>query len=118
MKEYSCSNEQYYIDAKELYDELGRCIESGGAFGVVAETLGVVKQRILSFPRADVAPIIHAHWIKVEKYPPFYKCSNCNVWVKPRSFFIQLFSFCPNCGAIMDEKERYPQVHATTEDDE
>lgn len=29
----------------------------------------------------DFAPVVHAHWIKVEKYPPFYKCSNCNVWV-------------------------------------
>ena len=49
---------------------------------------------------ADVAPVIHAHWIR---YPDcgVTKCSNCG-WSIEECWDSD---YCPNCGAQMDEKE-------------
>ena len=57
---------------------------------------------------ADVAPIVHAHWIKVqwvkdETYQEggwwISRCSNCIIPYNEQK------RYCPNCGARMDEKE-------------
>ena len=47
---------------------------------------------------ADVAPVIHAHWIR---YPDcgVTKCSNCG-WSIEECWDSD---YCPNCGAKMDE---------------
>ena len=49
---------------------------------------------------ADVAPVIHAHWIR---YPDcgVTKCSNCG-WSIEECWDSD---YCPHCGAQMDEKE-------------
>ena len=51
---------------------------------------------------ADVAPIVHGHWILVN--PPvslidWEECSVCGY----ENFYFSRFKFCPNCGAKMDE---------------
>ena len=55
---------------------------------------------ILKIQPADVAPVIHAHWIR---YPDcgVTKCSNCG-WSIEECWDSD---YCPHCGAKMDEKE-------------
>ena len=57
-------------------------------------------QSISDMPAADVAPVIHAHWIR---YPDcgVTKCSNCG-WSIEECWDSD---YCPHCGAKMDEKE-------------
>ena len=60
---------------------------------------------ILAIPAADVVPVRHGRWIKVDD-GIYYKmeCSECgerplrNRWVDD----YDLSRYCPNCGARMD----------------
>lgn len=69
------------------------------------DTMGVLAL-IDRQPAADVAPVIHAHWVwgETERDRPF--CSNClddAFWDNDHGFVTE--SFCPNCGAEMGESE-------------
>lgn len=58
-------------------------------------------------PSADVAPVVHAHWIDADQFDPFYlhgMCSNCRY----EQSISDSLRYCPNCGARMDEKEDEP----------
>ena len=49
---------------------------------------------------ADVAPVIHAHWVwNGFVYDTPWQCSNCG------KFHAESSSYCPECGAKMDESE-------------
>ena len=64
------------------------------------------EERILELPKADVEPVRHGKWIKVDEQPYFRKhfhlmcCSVCH-----RKGY-KSWNYCPNCGAKMDEKEQ------------
>ena len=58
-------------------------------------------------PPADVAPVVHGHWIEQEdgNLDTYYTCSSCK-----EDFDLiagtpceNLYNYCPNCGAKMDE---------------
>ena len=63
-------------------------------------------------PDADVAPVVHAHW---QPYEDTVQCSACGFGTFMDGYFFVhgecthaddrsfRFSFCPNCGAKMDE---------------
>lgn len=55
-------------------------------------------------PTADVAPVVHGHWIEKEKYSfgIMYDCSLCDNRILDNGYS---WNYCPNCGAKMDEKE-------------
>ncbi len=61
---------------------------------------------ILKIPAADVAPVVHGHFI--HDGPRFvggvdwWHCSNCGKLASGIEIF---FDYCPFCGAKMDEKE-------------
>ena len=60
----------------------------------------VYKRDIDAMTPADVAPVVHGHWIihyggSVE----FRECSICH-----KSIRNSIFSYCPFCGAKMDKK--------------
>lgn len=55
---------------------------------------------IESQPTADVAPVIHAHWIRQDESFTRFKCSNPECGIENCSGFE---NYCPNCGAKMDE---------------
>lgn len=64
-------------------------------------------QQIDAQPTADVAPVVHAHWIfKPNEYNDnTWECSACD---EPFEFLDgnpvdNLMGYCPRCGAIMDE---------------
>lgn len=54
-------------------------------------------------PTADVAPVVHAHWEKIDNdcgHYGFVKCTACG-----DEYGSLTYRYCPNCGAKMDEKE-------------
>lgn len=59
---------------------------------------------IFAFPAADVAPVVHGHWVEKELFIPWcdddvdiiYECSCCRTESGGTS------PYCPNCGAKMD----------------
>ena len=65
-----------------------------------------------NLPAADVAPVVHAHW---QPYEDTVQCSACGFGTFMDGYFFVhgecthaddrsfRFSFCPNCGAKMDE---------------
>ena len=63
-------------------------------------------QSISDMPGADVAPVVHGHWIEQEdgNLDTYYTCSSCK-----EDFDLiagtpceNLYNYCPNCGAKMD----------------
>ena len=60
-------------------------------------------QSISDMPAADVAPVVHGHWIEKEKYSfgIMYDCSLCDNRILDNGYS---WNYCPNCGAKMDEE--------------
>lgn len=63
------------------------------------------KGTLRRIPAADVAPVVHAHWIRFKERDSCYihmRCSACSAyWSDPSHS--DYFRYCPNCGAKMDE---------------
>ena len=53
-------------------------------------------------PTADVAQVVHGHWIRQDESFTRFKCSNPECGIENCSGFE---NYCPNCGAKMDEEE-------------
>lgn len=61
-----------------------------------------IEKLISNAPTVDVAPIVHVKWIFGETLGhSWMKCSCC---CKSQSGQTLTFSYCPNCGALMDGK--------------
>lgn len=57
-----------------------------------------IDQMIDCEPAADVAPVVHGHWVYGEFDIPH--CSECGNDIMPN----RISPYCPNCGAKMDEE--------------
>ena len=66
-----------------------------------------LMEEIKVIPAADVAPVIHAHWIRQDESFTRFKCSNPECSAENFSGFE---NYCPNCGAKMDEEEHNNNV--------
>ena len=63
-----------------------------------------IASEIAEIPAADVAPVVHGHWVEKELFIPWcdddvdiiYECSCCRTESGGTS------PYCPNCGAKMD----------------
>ena len=94
-----------YVDADKITDE-DILFYLGRGFADCAED---VRDLIHNAPTADVAPVVHAHWIPTKCDSPFlvsYKCSICNreVFLTNPNFLLHEYPYC-NCGAKMGEAE-------------
>lgn len=60
-------------------------------------------QSISDMPAADVAPVQHAKWEVVvgSNGKEYMVCTGC----RKQQDLTGVFSYCPSCGAKMDEKE-------------
>lgn len=83
-----------YVSKKEVVDNL--------CFDYAYAAADIVKK----MPGVDVAPVVHAHWLKPSECGMSDKhdglgviCSACKLWSDND------FDFCLNCGAKMDERE-------------
>ena len=57
---------------------------------------GGICVSLANLKKADVAPVVHAHWIDGYKWQTCSKCRNKGK---------KSWKFCPNCGAKMDGEE-------------
>lgn len=85
-----------YIDAEPIE----QFIANGLNRTPKEEAIGFDAIEILSeihfAPTADVAPVIHAHWILKDTGLP--ECSHCG------GNCVYMADYCPCCGAKMDEE--------------
>lgn len=105
------------IDAHALIDEINEMWKIHPA--------GLENRKILSFeavidligaaPTIEAKPVVRAHWIteqeakEMNRYDLVYSCSDCGHcdWDCTESF---AFSYCPHCGAQMDESVKIPVI--------
>ena len=109
-----------YIDAEFVSDGLREVLhkpksEFPDDFEKAIDCL-VYAISILKFaPTADVAPVVHAHWVRWREpnvTKSVYKCSNCGFDITVDEapnidigFWIEDFKYCLHCGAKMDEMD-------------
>lgn len=89
-----------YLDADKLKTKVGWV---GGDEKLGKQFVDSVKKWLDMQPAEDVAPVIHAHWIKhdyaeefCETIIPNYECSHCHQWFRDDR------NYCGECGAKMD----------------
>ena len=85
-------------------------------YGADIDRCGLAKafKAIESLEPADVAPVVHARWIKPTgmmppEYHGHYECSACGTWagrdwLRPWKEIL-LSDWCPGCGAKMEKTE-------------
>lgn len=93
-------------------DTVKKCGEWYVEEGTEEGFIGTVDQMLDMFSPADVAPVVHAYWIRHENadiicgyYVPSFECSQCGTWKEDDS------DFCPDCGAKMDGERREDTVN-------
>lgn len=62
----------------------------------------IVISDIKSMKAADVAPVRHGRWVNTHPDSEFVQCSLCKY---PVYAAWNVTSYCPSCGAKMDEEE-------------
>lgn len=82
-----------YINADRLYPTNFEIYTYEGDY---KRALAAVYEKIDNAPAEDVAPIIHAKWIK-GRY-----CSNCEC--DDYDYCCRQPKYCPECGAKMEEE--------------
>ena len=85
-----------YIDRQALLDAIPSTKEDKqiSLFGAVADFISLV----CDVPAAGVAPVVHGEW------EHHCICSVCKIACGPKNEAVRKFySYCPNCGAKMDE---------------
>ena len=60
-----------------------------------------LKKTIDAIPAADVAPVVHAHWVNETDRINHWHCSNCEYVIGLKW---SEYHYCPRCGARMDEE--------------
>ena len=75
-------------------------LANGSAIGRHTGLADCIASEIAGIPAADVAPVVHGHWID-DSYG-FYHCSECGwEWDYPE----MVTPYCPHCRARMDGGE-------------
>ena len=70
---------------------------------VVFDVRGFLER--IDAPTADVAPVRHGHWLRPFPATPKSYVRICSV-CKGKAYAIgKEYDYCPNCQAVMDEKE-------------
>lgn len=61
-------------------------------------------QYIEQIPAADVAPVVHGRWKRIRSN---WYCTRCRTGYRITygAVSAKTFTFCPNCGAKMDEED-------------
>ena len=65
-----------------------------------ADAWGGALWDVQEAPAVDAAPVVHGHWINQDSTYTRYQCSVCG-----ERNYGGYESYCPNCGAKMDEEE-------------
>ena len=102
------------IDTEDI---LVGCVKTGLKEYDTGKEAGIdlVLAIINHLPTIEAKPVVHAHWISEDEAEKLghlewsYGCSNCKeiFWDCTESF---AFSYCPHCGAQMDEGVKIPVI--------
>lgn len=86
-----------YIDADKLIWQ----VQDSDKYGTI--TKQVFISLLQNSETADVAPVVHAHWIRTNHGA--YRCSNCTAKGILYGVILHAYEsdYCPDCGAKMDE---------------
>lgn len=92
-----------YIDRKKLLKKKQYSFQTEyGAFP--RHDYFIKLSDIRSMPTVDTEK--HAHWIQIDSYGNFWKCSNCGESnVGKTNYGPGKTNFCSNCGAKMDKNK-------------
>lgn len=89
------------IDADKLIEDAELCYVKVGARSNGKSILTLAKTWLLneveSAPTVEAKPVVHAHWEEIAN--GFMVCSHCKESVEEN----RKYSYCPICGAQMDE---------------
>jgi hypothetical protein len=97
--------------ALEILNDIGGCgAEPGSYTAGWDEAINAAYEAIQSEPAADVAPVVHAHWINEPPYRALngdfsktQECSRCHrTYVSAGNAQYSNHKFCAECGAKMD----------------
>ena len=90
-----------YIDKSAVIAKIDEFVEINKAHGFPVDIfdMEVLKKRIEQIPAADVAQVVHGHWIRQDESFTRFKCSNPECGIENCNGFE---NYCPNCGAKMD----------------
>ena len=90
----------------KLLQSMADNAEANG-FSYDREVIEAVRVTLAGIPAADVAQVVHGHWIRVKSYDPrdnFYKCSICRRSINVIcGEHLSDYPYC-HCGAKMDEE--------------
>ena len=113
MVEY-ISKEEAYRTLNSLYNDLDSLDEEEPELWVDG-FIGIAIGKIDDMPAADVAPVVHGHWVYNPNGMDFvlgaWECSICGIKkdnlpcdrkINPYNYIGS--KYCPNCGAKMDEE--------------
>lgn len=81
-----------YIKKSALAEELLNLAIAGKDKIKISSVINMIE----GLPAADVAPVVHAHWITAED-DDFWTCSNCRKFIHKNC----AQGYCPKCGAKM-----------------
>ena len=99
--------EQRLIDANNLIEEIReeRCYNCRNFKDMKCDYCGTADYiyMIEDMPTIEAKPVVHAHWEIVvgSNGKEYMVCTGC----RKQQDLTGVFSYCPNCGAQMDEKE-------------
>lgn len=64
-------------------------------------TSAEIESMLSNLPAADVAPVVHAKWERLNNTQKHY-CPECGMDFDLYACIRKLFNYCPYCGAKMD----------------
>lgn len=90
------------IDRQAAIDAASRgCFELRGVFQIIKEEIEALPsaQKVGRWIERDVCVKLNMEWQSA-------KCSACGKYhTTPYMYYFDLYKFCPNCGAKMEEKD-------------
>lgn len=93
-----------YIDREEAIKILEHYdLSSGSILGYHSGAIECAISAIEMLPAADVAPVVHGRWKRIRSN---WYCTRCRTGYRITygAASAKTFTFCPNCGAKMDEE--------------
>ena len=109
-------NKDDLISRAEACECIGKMIHEYREKGEHALADGMIlacRYGIKCLPAVDAMPVVHGRWIyESEGMGDYSHCSECGCRVQGGriSDLSARYKLCPNCGAIMDKKEKEKQV--------
>ena len=91
-----------YIKRENVLAKIDEFAKRNIAHGFPVDVFDIemMKKMVEKLPAADVAPVVHGHWIRQDESFTRFKCSNPECGIENCNGFE---NYCPNCGAKMDE---------------